>query len=54
MLIALWPVAVLVLGILLWVLSSHPKVAKAGELLFFVGAFWTVYTLVGHTLKIAG
>jgi hypothetical protein len=52
MLIAVIPFVVALLGLLMWVLSSHPKVQRAGEILFTVGVFWLVYSFSGKTLKI--
>lgn len=52
MLIAIVPLLVLVTGLLLWVLSSNPKVAEAGRILFFCGAFVTTQLLAGETIRL--
>lgn len=46
MLIAI-PLLIAIVGLLLWALSSNPKVAEAGRILFFCGAFVTTAQL-GH------
>lgn len=33
------PLLILILGLLLWLLVPHPKVAEAGKLMFFCGLF---------------
>ena len=50
--IALWPLLIAVLGVLIWVLVSNAVVKEIGKWMFVVGLFWTVYGLVGHTVKI--
>jgi hypothetical protein len=52
MLIALYPLAIMVAGLLLWLLASNPKASEAGRLLFFSGAFVLTWTLAGSTLRI--
>lgn len=52
MLIAIVPVLVLIAGLLLWVLSSNPKVAEAGRILFFCGAFVTTQVLAESTIRL--
>ena len=52
MLIAIWPLIVLILGILLYSLASNVKVAEMGRIAFFVGLLWTVYPLIGKTLSL--
>lgn len=46
MLIAI-PLLIAILGLLMWALSANPKVAEAGRILFFCGAFVTTLQL-GH------
>jgi len=52
MLVAIYPLAILILGLLLWVLSSNPKVSEAGRLLFFCGAFALTWKLSGESLRL--
>jgi hypothetical protein len=52
MLIAWAPLLVALVGLLLWALSSNPKVSDAGRILFAIGAFWFVYQLAGKTIRI--
>lgn len=51
---AIVPVAVLVLGLLLWLLSSSAKASEAGSLCFFAGVFVLTLRLAGETLRIGG
>ena len=52
MFIAIWPLVVLLLGLVIWFVSANVKVAEAGRIAYFVGLLWTVYVLVGHNLKL--
>jgi hypothetical protein len=52
MLIAIFPLVILIVGLLLWVLASNPKVSEAGRLLFFCGAFVLTWKLGGETFRI--
>ena len=52
MLIALVPVLVMLLGGIMWFVSSNPKVADAGRGLFFIGVFFIVWQLSGRTVTI--
>lgn len=52
MLIAIVPVLVLIAGLLLWILASNPKLAEAGRILFFCGAFLTTQVLAETTIRI--
>jgi len=52
MIIAIWPVIILVAGILLWVLASKPILTEIGKWMFIVGLFWTVQTLSTKTVKL--
>lgn len=49
---AIVPIVVLIVGLLAWVLSSNPKVAEAGRILFWVGCFFTVAALSRVTLHV--
>lgn len=50
---AIYPIIVLLLGILLWnAPASYPKIADAGRGLFFIGAFFTVWALAKVTLRL--
>ncbi len=52
MLIAIIPILVLIIGLLMWVLSSNPKVSEAGKILFAIGALVLTWQLGGETLRI--
>lgn len=52
MLIALWPLVILILGLLLWVLASNPKVSEAGRLFFFCGALVLTMSLARETFRL--
>lgn len=52
MLIAIWPLAICLLGLLAFVLSQNNKVIRLGEIAYFVGLFWTVYELASKTLHV--
>lgn len=51
MLIAVWPVLILIIGLVLWFASSNGKVSEAGKLMFFAGLFWLTYSLTGKTVR---
>lgn len=53
MLIVIWPLLVAVIGLFMWFSISNAKWQDVGKLLFFVGAFWTVYLLTGSDFSIA-
>jgi hypothetical protein len=44
------PLVVCVAGALLFALSANPKLARMGELAFFVGLFWLVYWVGGKAI----
>jgi hypothetical protein len=46
------PLVVLIAGALLFALSSNGKVARMGELAFFVGLFWLVGVLASTKLHL--
>lgn len=52
MLIAVWPLVIAVVGALVYALSSNPKAAELGRLIFFCGFFWLVYTLAKSVLTV--
>jgi len=52
MLSILFPLLVAVIGLLMYALSSNPKLVQIGYALFCVGAFWTVYLLTGSRLDL--
>ena len=54
MLLATVPFAVLIVGLLLWALAANPIVKDVGRLMFAVGLLWSVYAVVGHTVKLFG
>lgn len=52
MLIAYFPVLFALVGLLMWVLSSNPKVSEAGKLMFFAGILATCFAMSGHTWRL--
>jgi hypothetical protein len=52
MLVAIIPVVVALLGLVLWAISANPKVSQIGYVLFAVGVFFTVWALLGRTVKL--
>jgi hypothetical protein len=48
---AVAPLVVCIAGALLFALSSNGKLARMGEIGFFVGLFWLVYLLAGRVLR---
>ena len=57
MLLILSPIVALILGLLMYVLASNPKLAEIGRVLFAVGALWLVYGVgayAGPALTIGG
>lgn len=52
MLIAYVPLLIAIVGLLVWLMAGHAIAKKSGEYMFLVGLFWTVYSLVGHVLKL--
>ena len=52
MLISWYPVVVLVLGLLLWALSSKPVPIEAGRLMFFAGLLVTLLVLARTTVRL--
>lgn len=35
MIVAIWPLAILIVGLLMWALSANAKISEAGRILFF-------------------
>jgi hypothetical protein len=52
--IAIWPLIVALVGILMYYLASNGKTSNVGMWMFIVGLFWTVYSLLGKTLRLGG
>jgi hypothetical protein len=52
MLIALWPIVFMIVGALVYALSSNGKAAELGRLAYFAGLMWLVYSLMGHALHV--
>lgn len=50
--IAIIPVVVMLAGLLLYLMASNPKAQRIGEILFSVGAFFTVWVLSGQSVKL--
>ncbi len=48
----IFPVLVMVVGLLLWILASNAKLSEIGRMSFQIGLFWTVYALMGHTIHL--
>lgn len=52
MVVAIYPLVIAVVGLLMWVLSSNPKVSEAGKILFFCGALVLTMALGSKTLHL--
>ena len=52
MVVAIAPIVILLAGLLMWLLSSNPKVQRMGEILFFCGCFVLTWVLSSKTLHI--
>jgi hypothetical protein len=52
MLIAIYPLAIAIAGLLLWAMASNPKAQEAGRILFFCGTFTLVQALAHSTFRI--
>ena len=52
MTIALLPLLVCALGLVVYALSSNPKVAEAGRIAYFVGLFWIVELFANHIVRL--
>lgn len=52
MAIALFPLAVAIIGLLMWVLSSNSKVAEAGKIMFLCGVMALCFSLASTTVSI--
>lgn len=50
--IAFVPVLAIILGALVYALSTNAKVAELGRLTFGAGVLVLVYTLAGHTVSV--
>jgi Na+/phosphate symporter len=52
LLIIIWPLLVAAIGALIFAYAKSGALKEIGRLLFFVGAFWTVYLLTGREFRI--
>ncbi len=52
MLIAIWPAAIAVIGLLIWLLAANPKASEAGKILFICGALVLTFVLARETLRL--
>lgn len=52
MIIAYAPLLVAVIGLLVYVLSTNPKAAEAGRIMFLAGMIATCLALSGHTTRL--
>lgn len=52
MIVAVFPIVIALVGLLVWFLSSNPKVSEAGKLAFFAGLLALSFALAGHTVRI--
>ncbi len=52
MLIAYIPALVSIIGLLIYVLSSKPKVERIGEHMFWTGLLVTLFTVASHVVKL--
>lgn len=46
------PTICAVLGLLLWIVSSHPKISEAGRLMFAVGLLVLVAEMAGRSIHL--
>jgi hypothetical protein len=44
----IYPVVVMIVGLLLYGFSTNPKLSAIGKDMFVVGLFWTVYLMTGR------
>lgn len=54
MILAIYPFAVALVGLLIYVLTnsqSNPKLVEVGRILFFVGVLWFVYTSAARVVR---
>jgi len=49
MMTAAWPLAIAVIGALVYAYTDKPK--ELGRIMFFCGFFWLTYLLLNHPLK---
>lgn len=52
MLIAIFPLVIMIAGLLVWLLAANPKASEAGRILFFCGAFVLTQTLARETFRL--
>ena len=52
MLLVIWPLLIAVIGVLMYALCTHPKLAEIGRLIFFSGFFFVVALLAGKAFKV--
>jgi Na+/phosphate symporter len=52
MLIAIVPVLVLLAGLLTYALAANPRAQEFGRIAFFVGLFFVVAAVAGHTVRL--
>jgi Na+/phosphate symporter len=45
------PLLVLVVGLVLWLATSNPKLQEIGKIAFFVGLLWLVYMFSQKQIK---
>ncbi len=50
--IAMIPIVAMIVGALMYALSSNPKLAEIGRILFAAGAFALCFALAGKTLSL--
>lgn len=50
MVIAIIPFIIMIVGLLLWVLASNPKVSEAGRIMFFCGLLVTTFEFGRETV----
>jgi Na+/phosphate symporter len=52
MLIAIFPLLILVLGILLWALATNPVLKEAGRIMFFCGLLVVCFIAAKQAIRI--
>jgi hypothetical protein len=52
MIIAFVPLLIALIGLLMWALLAPTILKEVGRYLFIIGTFWSVYAVIGHTVKV--
>jgi len=52
MAVAVVPLVVAVVGLLMWLISSNPKAAEAGKIMFFCGVLVLTMSMAKETVRL--